>query len=200
MNQLPVSWSSEDRLFARAQAGDATAWHILFNTCYPKIKRSVRRKLHGPMRAVFDASDFASDVMKSLVSKRERFDFANMDSLMAFLNKCVEQKLIDEQRRQHTLKRNIQGQCSLDQFESESGELAKTSDPSPSQVAQADETREQLLAQLSDEERRVVELRLADHSTAEIAKETSWHPRKVQRFFQALHESWFWRSGGGDKR
>ena len=68
-------------LFARARAGDQAAWEELFHTCYPKVIRVVRRKLDRPLRSLYDSTDFASDVMKSLAANLDRLDFPSIDSL-----------------------------------------------------------------------------------------------------------------------
>src|SRR4051812_15747384 len=83
-------------LLDRARAGDQAAWDELFKTCYPKVIRVVRRKLNRPLRALYDSTDFASDVMKSLVGNLDRLDFPSIHSLMAFLTQAAEQKVIDE--------------------------------------------------------------------------------------------------------
>src|SRR5690242_17664948 len=68
--------STRDNLFARAQTGDQDAWRELFETCYPKIVRVIRRKLQSPsVRALYDSTDFASDVWKSLAANADRFHF-----------------------------------------------------------------------------------------------------------------------------
>src|SRR3954470_17660799 len=96
-----------DGLFSRARAGDQAAWEELFRTCYPKVIRVVRRKLDRPMRSLYDSMDFASDVIKSLAANLDRLDFPSLGSLIAFLAQAAEQKVIDEYRRRHTLKRDI---------------------------------------------------------------------------------------------
>src|SRR3954470_2911855 len=108
-------FSEQDRdgLFSRARAGDQAAWEELFHTCYPKVVRVVRRKLDRPMRSLFDSTDFASDVMKSLAANAGRLDFPSFESLMAFLVQVAEQKVIDEYRKAHTRKRNIDIKTSL---------------------------------------------------------------------------------------
>ena len=84
-----------------AHRGDPAAWEALFKECYPKVRRAVRRKLKGKMRSLFDSTDFASDVMKSLVDNLDRLDFPSIQSLMAFLAQAAEKKVIDEHRRRH---------------------------------------------------------------------------------------------------
>ena len=67
----------------------------------------VRRKLNRSMRSLYDSTDFASDVMKSLAANIGHLQFPSIDSLLAFLAHVAEQKVIDEYRRRHTLKRDI---------------------------------------------------------------------------------------------
>jgi RNA polymerase sigma-70 factor (ECF subfamily) len=181
-----------DGLFARARDGDQAAWEELFRTCYPKLVRVVRRKLNPPMRSLYDSTDFASDVWKSLAAKCDRFDFPSINSLMAFLAQAAEQKVIDEYRRRNTLKRDIGRERRMD-ADGPDGvpQPLPSSDPTPSQVAQADEEYNLLKARLSDEtEREVIDLKRRGYTTEEIAERTGWHIRKVQRLLHDLHRSW----------
>jgi RNA polymerase sigma-70 factor (ECF subfamily) len=190
----PMSDSSTcdaDALIARARSGDQAAWEALFRTCYPKVIRVVRRKLDHPMRSLYDSTDFVSDVMKSLAANFERLDFPSMGSLIAFLAQAAEQKVIDEYRRRHTLKRDITRERAL---AASDGTDVKpmtlvSDDPTASQVVQADEARERLLARQDELERTVIELRHEGYTNVEIAERTGWNIRKVQRFLKDLHDS-----------
>jgi RNA polymerase sigma factor (sigma-70 family) len=198
MNQPSDSTvTGSDSLFSRARAGDQAAWEELFRTCYPKVVRVVRRKLNPPMRSLYDSTDFASDVWKSLAAKFDRFHFASIDSLMAFLKQAAEQKVVDEYRRRHTLKRDIDLECRLEAGGSHGAQSSlRSADPTPSQVAQASEGWEQLLAGLSEVERDVIGLKRMGYTNEEISERTGWHTRKVQRFLKDLHDSMFAVSGG----
>jgi RNA polymerase sigma factor (sigma-70 family) len=192
MNPTPDSPSGVDSLFARARAGDETAWGDLFRECYPKVVRVVRRKLNRPMRSLYDSTDFASDVMKSLAANAGRLDFDSFGSLMSFLVRVAEQKVIDEYRRVHTLKRDIDRQSHLGAHDDEGGGTAVaiiSDDPTASQVAVAGEAHERLLAGQDEVKRQVIELKHQGYSVSEIAEETGWNIRKVQRFLKALGES-----------
>jgi RNA polymerase sigma factor (sigma-70 family) len=180
-----------DELIARARAGDQSAWEELFQTCYPKVIRVVRRKLDRPLRSLYDSTDFVSDVMKSLAANLDRLDFPSLGSLIAFLAQAAEQKVIDEYRRRHTLKRDISRERALVGARgADDWPLALASgDPTASQVAQASEIRERLLAGQDESERTVIELRQLGYTNNEIAEQTGWNIRKVQRFLKDLHES-----------
>lgn len=69
----------------QAHRGDPAAWEAIFRECYPKVRRVVRRKLNRSMQSLFDSTDFASDVMKSLVANIGQLEFPSIDSLLAFL-------------------------------------------------------------------------------------------------------------------
>ena len=188
--------SATDALFARARSGDQDAWRILFETCYPKVIRVIRRRLNSPaMRSLYDSTDFIGDVWKSLAEKKSDFDFSDLDALMAFLSRAAERKVIDEHRRLHTLKNNINRQRPIGAwFDPGQGVPDLPSqDPSPSQLAQATETQEHLLSGQTGDDRRVIELKREGFSNDEVAHQTGWSVRKVQRFLKELGDSWIAR-------
>lgn len=190
------SGAESDGLFARAKGGDQAAWEELFHACYPKVIRVVRRKLSRPMRSLYDSSDFASDVMKSLTANLDRLDFPSIESLVAFLTQVAEQRVIDEYRRRNTQKRDMSRERAIvGGFRSGKQEMGIVSnDPTASQLAQAREILELLLAREDERERKVIDLRRQGYSNSEIAHRTGWNVRKVQRFLKDLRDSLF-RSG-----
>jgi RNA polymerase sigma factor (sigma-70 family) len=185
------SQSDLDVLFARARSGDEAAWRELFEACYPKVIRVVRRKLGRPMRSLYDSTDFASDVMTSLAANAKELDFDSFSSLIAFLVRVAEQKVIDGHRRVHTQKRNVDLERPIDATDGAGDGPMPLESPEPtaSQFAQASEANERLLAGRSGPERAAIELKKEGYSPSEIAKQIGWHIRTVQRFFKDLRES-----------
>ena len=181
-----------DKLFTRARNGDEAAWSELYHKCRPKVLRVVRRKLSPPMRSLYESTDFYSDVMKSLAASANRLDFDSFESLIAFLVKVAEQKVIDEYRRVHAMKRDIKRQQTLGPFcEDGHRPMGIASDePTASQFAVATEAEEQLLAGKSEIERKVIALKRVGHTPAEISKQVGWSLRTVQRFFQDLRDAY----------
>ena len=178
------------RALQDAQKGDQTAWETLFRECYPKVRRVVRRKLDRSMRSLYDSTDFASDVMKSLAANIDQLSFPSIDSLMRFLAHVAEQKVIDEYRRRHTLKRDVNRERRLSAGDEDSGPVQLPSDePTASQLAQANEVHEWLLDRQDETERTIINLKQQGYSTADIADTTGWNIRKVQRFLKDLHDA-----------
>jgi RNA polymerase sigma factor (sigma-70 family) len=188
----PVS----DGLFARARAGDQSAWEALFAACHDKVLRVVRRRLNPPMRSLYDSTDFVSDVWKSLAAKVDRLDFPTVNHLIAFLVQAVDQKIKDEYRRQHAQKRDIdRNRCLGDRDGDRTGPVDLPSpDPTPSQVAVAKETRERLLANQTAPVREVIDLKFQGSTNEEVAERTGLQVRKVQRVLKGLREAF--ASGG----
>jgi RNA polymerase sigma factor (sigma-70 family) len=178
------------RVLEEAQNGNQMAWETLFKECYPKVRRVVRRKLNRSLRSLYDSTDFASDVMGNLVANLDRLKFPSVDSLLGFLAHVAEQKVIDEHRRQHTLKRDVGRDQRLSASDPDQGPIQLPSGgPTASQVAQAHEVEERLLARPDKTERTIIELKQLGYSNSDIAVKTGWNVRKVQRFLEKLLDS-----------
>ena len=181
---------SEDDLFARASAGDQGAWRALFHECYPKVRRVVRKKLKdGPLRRHIDSTDVANDVLADLALNASRHRFESIDQVRAFLIHAAHQRVVDEHRRQLRRKRDGTRDRPMsvgdsDAWGSSSGE------PTPSQVAVANEVDSKLLSEAEDDTcRRVLELRRDQHDNAEIAVQTGWSLQKVQRYLKKKRDA-----------
>jgi len=186
-----------DRLFARARAGDDSAWGELFHACYPKVIRAIRWKLKNPsLRKIYDSTDFASEVMKSLAANAGRLDFESMGALVAFLEKVAEQKVIDEYRRAYSKKRDVSRHSSLDAAGPDAA--VPSAAHTASKFAQADETWDRLLAGQDETKRRMIGLKRQGDTIAEIAVKVGWNIRKVQRFFQGLQDAYEQSRGRDD--
>ena len=178
------------RTLLDAQKGDQSAWEALFRECYPKVRRVVRRKLDRSMRSLYDSTDFASDVMKSLAANLNQLNFVSVESLFKFLAQVAEQKVIDEHRRRHTLKRDVTRERRFSADDREAGPVHLPSgEPTASQQAQANEVQARLLDRQDEIERTIIDLKHQGYSTADIADKTGWNIRKVQRFLKDLHDS-----------
>lgn len=186
MQMTPLATLEPTRtLFDRARRGDQQAWQVLFEDCYPKIVRVARKRLSQKMRKHYDSTDIANEVMKSLAAKFDRFDFSSIHGLRAFLVRAAEQKIVDDYRREHALKRDIGRDCPL-MTDGTLGYEPADSSPTASQVAVATEEADILLGGRSGVDRTVLELKLMGHTNSEVASATGWHLRKVERFLEKL--------------
>lgn len=196
----PAPSDDLESLLVRMRGGDQQAWKVMFDACYPKVQRAIRRRMTSrAIRSLYDSTDVANDVWKSLAGNWSRYHFDSVDALMSFLLKEADCKLKDASRRHHTRKRDCTREQRLESSDEGSYHAWEpaSDDPTPSQVVAADETCELLLGKLSSEEREVVELRRVGYSTEEIAARVGWNLRRVQRLLQSLERHWRHRAGGG---
>lgn len=172
-------------LIARAVDGDQVAWTELFERSYPKIRRSIRRRMDSRLRRRCDSVDIANSVMKDFCAKIGQLEFESMQAMEAFLIKAADQKLIDEHRRQHGLKRNVRLERPA-----EVARWVATKQPSASTLVELDEDYDQILRKArSDEERQIVEMRRDGESNEDISDSTGFSPRTIQRCLQRLKQA-----------
>ncbi len=186
MLSSPPCTPPEGDLLDRARQGDQDAWQILFDECYPKIVRVVRRRLSRPMRKIYDSTDIANEVMKSLAAKFHHFDFSSIGGLRAYLIHAAEQKVVDGYRRGHAQKRDLGRDRPLAAGDPSGGWDLADDSPTASQLAVASEEQELLLEGQTGPSRTVLELKLQGMSNSEVARETGWHLRKIERFLEKL--------------
>jgi RNA polymerase sigma factor (sigma-70 family) len=192
MTQLSRSEIEDDLVLALrdAQKGDESAWKAVFEECYPKVRRVVRRRLDRSMRALYDSTDFANDAMEDLAANFKQLEFPSVNSLIAFLANVAEKKVIDEYRRQHTLKRDVTRERPMFATGPDGGAVQLPSDsPTASQFAQANEVYDRLLERKDETERAIITLRQEGYSNSDIAERTGWNIRRVQRFLEDLLDS-----------
>ena len=181
-------------LFARAQAGDQDAWTALFQACYPKVRRVVGRKLDKDkrMRRLVDSTDIANLVLGNFALKADEFHFGSVAEVKSFLIKAALQSVSDEFRRRHTRKREPDRERPIGAGASDDELMLSSNDPSPSQVAGANETHRQLLddVSLDDEGREIVARRAEHYEIKEISSRMRISTQKIQRFLRRLSKNY----------
>lgn len=170
----------------RARRGDQQAWQVLFDECYPKIVRVIRRRISKPLRSLYDSTDIANEVMKSLAAKFDQIDFTSIDGLRAYLIKAAEQKVVDGYRHGHAMKRDITRTQASFPGEDLGQSQIPSNGPTASQVAVASESEASLLRVSGSDERVIVELKMQGFTNSEVSSATGWHLRRVERFLERL--------------
>lgn len=161
-----------EHLLARARAGDQAALEQLARQYEPKL-RIVARVLLGPaLRPYLDSMDLVQSVHRSLLAglQDEKFDFSAPDNLLALALTMVRRKAARQWR-------HLQRQKRLEGRADEPGDLAGllaslgSTAPGPEKTAQFNDQLRRLCDHLDQAERRILEMRLQGHTTAEIAEE-----------------------------
>ena len=108
-----------------------------------------------------------------------------------FLAHVAEQKVIDEYRRQHTLKHDITRERALPPSDEDAGpvQLPPTI-PRPVSLPRPMRSTSGCWIGTTRPSDTIIELKQQGYSTADIADKTGWNIRKVQRFLKDLQIRW----------
>jgi RNA polymerase sigma-70 factor (ECF subfamily) len=158
-------------LMAQARGGDAAALGELARQYEPEL-RVVARVLLGPaLRPYLDSVDLVQSVHKSLLIglRRNQFDISSPDKLIALALTVVRRKVARHWRRLRRQKRLDGGAETAD----DAGVLTslRSALPDPAGAAQLQDAVHHLYRHLHGTDRRLIELRLEGHSTADVARE-----------------------------
>ena len=167
-----MSESSDDfaALLARARRNDPGAQAELVRRYESKV-RLVARVLLGPaLRPYLDSLDLIQSVHRSLLlgMRESKFAVSSAEQLVALATTMVRRKVARQWRR---MRRQRRLECGA--AESTDAPTLLTSltshEADPARAAQSNDAIRRLWDALDADERRLVELRLHGHSTAEIA-------------------------------
>jgi RNA polymerase sigma factor (sigma-70 family) len=184
-----------DHLLAQLCSGDTAAAAQLFVAFEPYLRKAVRRQLPAPLRAKFDSTDILQSVWADALRgfRDAGWRFLDADHLRGFLFVATRNRLIDRVRKH---------QKALAREESlgvENRELFLASpQPRPSEVAQAEDLWQRMLARCPAEHRPILGLKRQGYSLAEIAERTGLHPDSIRRILRTLaRQMAFERRGSG---
>jgi RNA polymerase sigma-70 factor (ECF subfamily) len=153
----------------RIRAGDEQAAAELVRRYEPLIRREVRLNLEDSRLArVFDSMDVCQSVLASffLRTAAGEYDLDEPRQLVGLLVQMARNKLASAARRQHRQKRD--NRRVAEGAAEEMGQVAGA-EPTPSRLVAGKELLEQFRTRLSEEERRLADLRHEGLGWAEIA-------------------------------
>jgi RNA polymerase sigma-70 factor (ECF subfamily) len=164
---------SADDCFAefldRVRAGDDEAARELVRKYEAAIRLEVRLRLRQrQLRRYFDSMDICQSVLRSFFVRAAlgQFDLDRPEELFKLLVAMTRNKLACQVRKQRAKRRDCRrlADVPVQDVEAEAGA------PGPGQVAAGREALEQFRARLSEEERRLADLRAQGRDWAEIAQ------------------------------
>jgi RNA polymerase sigma factor (sigma-70 family) len=190
MSEAPTPFQE---LMARVRTGSPEAARELFDRYGEHVRRVVRRKLHQRLRSQYDSLDFQQAVWASFFTGAPvQHLFATPEELMAFLARMAYNKVVDAFRKGlQTARSDLARTKSLEQPGPDALPLAGTlaaAQPTPSQMAIANERWEQLLQDKPPQHRRILELLRRGYTHKEIAALAGLHPKVIQRMLRKLND------------
>ena len=171
-----------DDLLEKLSSGDDAAAGEVFRAYEPSLRLLVRRMLPNPLRAKFDSIDVVQSVWADLLRGFRKGDwkFTTAAQLHAFLVKVTRNRFIDGVRKYRPY---LEHQRSLEAIAPKDVPKAVNS---PSDMAQADELWERMLALCPPAHQDLLCLKREGYSLAEIAARTGLHESSVRRILYEL--------------
>ncbi|MGC4003155.1 MAG: sigma-70 family RNA polymerase sigma factor [Pirellulales bacterium] len=172
------------------EGSEDAAWQLV-DRYGGSVRRVVRRTLSEQLRTKFDSMDFMQAVWVSLFRERERFsEFESPEQFVGYLKAIAKNKLAMENRKRfQTQKRDVRREVgNTDDFPIE--ERLSAGSPRPSEVAQVRELWHVMLERESDQNRKIVELRLSGMTYDEIAASIGINERTARRVIDRLTDEY----------
>jgi RNA polymerase sigma-70 factor (ECF subfamily) len=173
MSEVSADFAS---LLNRARDGDASALNEIVRRYEAELRLVAHVRLGRALRPYVDTVDLVQSVHKSLLRglRSGRFDITRPEELIALALTMVRRKVARQWRRN---KRQERGRDASDLAQ----QLASLgAAPDPAQTAQFDDAVVHMCRELNDTEKRLIELRLQGHSTAEAARMLGQDPDIVR--------------------
>jgi RNA polymerase sigma factor (sigma-70 family) len=141
------------------------------------------------MRNEFDSLDFAQAVWGSFFAQHDRLaKLEDADQFIGFLAQMARHKVLMEHRKRYATAKRDKGReekSPLDPMDEE----AYASDPTPSQVAVANDLCRSLVSDQPERYQVILEQRLQGRSHQEIAELLNMHERSVRRVLDRMGRS-----------
>lgn len=179
-------------LMRRAREGSPEATQELFERFSDRIRQVIRMRISRRLRREYDSQDFLQSTWASffLGTPPEGVTFDNPDELLTFLVTMAYNKVAQAYRdRCHARRRSrAREERSVQDLPEDSRPDLAVRQPTPSQLAIAEEHWELLQRGQPPQVRRILEMLRAGHTHLEVAAEVDVHPKVIQRLLRKLNE------------
>lgn len=168
-------------LCRRLQNGDAQAATDLVQRYEPELRRAVRVRLTDPrLRRLLDSADVCQSVFAQFFVRVSMgaYDLNDSGDLAALLLTMTRHKLLDKIRWMTSLRRD---QRRLDEAGAQAVDRASARLPGPAEQADQNDLLAEVRRRLTDEERRVFDLRAAGREWQDVAVEMNANPDALRK-------------------
>jgi RNA polymerase sigma-70 factor (ECF subfamily) len=170
-----------DALLDKLTTGDAAAAEGVFRAYEPYLRKVVRRQLPARLRAKFDSIDVVQSIWADILHgfREAGWRFRDAQHLRAFLVKVTRNRFIDRCRRHQS--------ALLHEVSAPGAEWTPPSrEPGPSELVQADELWDRMLALCPPAHRELLQLKRSGVPLPEIVARTGLHDGSIRRILRAL--------------
>lgn len=172
-----------ERLLEKLNRGDSGAAEEIFLAFEPHLRMVVRRQISARLRAKFDSVDVVQSVWADVLDgfRGAGWRFTDAAHLRAFLVRVTRNRFIDRLRQQrHCLEHDLPLAGAVAE------DLPPSREPRPSEVVQAADLWERMLALCPPAHHELLRLKQRGFPLAEIAARSGLHESSVRRILYDL--------------
>ncbi len=176
-----------DELIGGVRAGTPAALHAFVQRFRPGLERLAERRISPPMRRRFGPESVAQSVCRTFLRRvqEDRVELRDGDATWRLLCAIALNKVRERVRFHRRERRAVDRERRTDIADGSTSHLPGR-EPAPDEGLEFAEQLAAVLGELEEEERRVIELRLADHTQVEIATDMGISERTVRRLLRRL--------------
>jgi RNA polymerase sigma-70 factor (ECF subfamily) len=163
--------------------GNAQAAEQAFLAYEPYLRKVVRRMLPQRLRPKFDSADVVQSVWGDVLQgfRDAGWRFADAAHLRAFLVQATRHRFIDRVRHYRKA-----AECESPLGFTEPDRLPPSAQPRPSELAQADDLWDRILALCPPEHHELLRLKRCGLASHDIAERTGLHEGSIRRILRGL--------------
>jgi RNA polymerase sigma-70 factor (ECF subfamily) len=184
--ELPVIEGEAFRsLIRQVRAGDQQAATILVREYEPEIRRMVRLRLTDPrQRRLIDSVDICQSVLANFFVRAAagQFDIDSPQQHLHLLATMAKNRLLNHVQQSNAQRRDSRRETAND----EALAAVAANEPTPSWFVSGAELLERARAAMTESERRIYDLRAANHNWTEIAAVVGGSAESVRKRHQRL--------------
>lgn len=182
--------SAEDELISRCRRGDQDAARELFDAYVERLIPLARRRISQRLTSRLDPEDIVQSVFRTffLRLQNDKFNIADQDDLFRLLVRITVHKSLRQVAHHKAAKRDPAQETAQPLDQSDHMLQVLATDPTPEATVSFLDQLEHFMNQLQPVDRQILELRLQNYSTEEIAKQLGTYDRKVRRVLERIRD------------
>jgi RNA polymerase sigma factor (sigma-70 family) len=175
-------------LVDRCRTGDPDAARELFERYVDRLVAVARRRLSQPVSSRVDPEDVVQSVFRTFFGRLKggQFQLDQQNDLCKLLVRITVNKALRQVAYQKAAKRDPSQEAHSCDGEREHVLQLLARDPDPEEAVAFLDQLEHFLAQLTPDERRILEMRVQGYSNDDICKELGIYDRKIRRVLERI--------------
>lgn len=175
--------------FVRAlRAGDPEATRAVFEQNVDRLVAVARKRISQRLASRVDAEDIVQSVFRTFFHRAQegQFEFHDPDDICRMLARITVHKTFRQIAHHQAGKRDAGREVGRGDEDQKLVEGLVSREPQPDEATQMLDEMEHFLSQLRPEDREILQMRMAGHSTLEIAQKLGITDRKIRRLLERL--------------